>query len=234
VSGILGAIASAVSWTFPAANSAVTLLLGGLVGWGIRELLSLPGRKARQIAQERLIKKVVTEALEEDWRKRHPSEVLTTRESVHLASSSSAAFLHVTSQPLAGVFPTRYGKKRQAISAGLTDIAGVKDVIKATIVVKEVSELRQDTNGYHFITRVTPGTVEVYVEGEVAEARKNCGVVSPWDVVCDHHPGDEFGLITGTMSTDEEQRKAQVECVHSYLLAHGWKLVPNSREEWGV
>ena len=40
MSGILGAISSVFSWTFPAANSAVTLVLGGIIGWGIRELLS--------------------------------------------------------------------------------------------------------------------------------------------------------------------------------------------------
>lgn len=91
---------------------------------------------------------------------------------------------------------------------------------------KELSEIRQDSNGYYFITRVQNETVDV--EKEVREALKPCGVPSPMDVIADHTAGSEFGRVSGTMSTDEQLRKTQVECVHSYLLEHG------SRAEWGV
>ena len=52
MSEILGAIASAFSWTFPAANSAVTLVLGGLIGQVIRILFSWIGKPARDRKQE--------------------------------------------------------------------------------------------------------------------------------------------------------------------------------------
>lgn len=81
MSRILGAFTTAFSWTFPSPNSAVVLVLGALLGWGIRELLSLPGRPAREHRLEELMTKAASKALEDEWRKRHPGEPLSI--SVH-------------------------------------------------------------------------------------------------------------------------------------------------------
>lgn len=96
MSGILRALTTAFSWTFPAANSVVTLVLGGLVGWGIRELLSLPGRGARDRKLSDLMKTAARQALEEDWQKRHPGEALTIAVHDQIAASVDTAIFHIT------------------------------------------------------------------------------------------------------------------------------------------
>ena len=48
---------------------------------------------------------------------------------------------------------------------------------------------RHDINGYHFLTRVQGGTVEVRkLSKEKLRKRGKTAVVSSWDVVWDHHP----------------------------------------------
>lgn len=96
MSGILGAFANAFSWTFPSPNSAVTLILGGLVGWGIRELLSLPGRSARERRQMELMKRAASQALEEDWQRRNPGKPITAPVYEQIAASATVAVHHLT------------------------------------------------------------------------------------------------------------------------------------------
>jgi hypothetical protein len=98
--------------------------------------------------------------------------------------------------------------------------------------MKEISEIRNDQNGYYFITRVQ--NEPVTVDEEVRAALRPCGIPSPMDVFANHQLDSEFGSVSGSRSTDEQLRNTQVECMHSYLLEHGWSMEPNSREEWGV
>jgi len=101
VSAVLGAIATAFSWTFPATNSAVTLVLGGLIGWCIRELLSLPGRSARERKQAEAVKAASKEGAREgakeamkeyaDWQGKHPGEPVTEPVREQIAATAAEA-----------------------------------------------------------------------------------------------------------------------------------------------
>lgn len=59
----------------------------------------------------------------------------------------------------------------------------------------------------------------VDIEKEIGEAQNHCKAYK----VLYHHPPDENLAVIFGQSTDEEMCKAQVECVHSYFLNHGWK-----------
>ncbi|MGA2436338.1 MAG: hypothetical protein ABSG25_13760 [Bryobacteraceae bacterium] len=75
------------------------LILAGVVGWGIREILSLPGRRAREHKQAELIKAAtkaaVIEGIKEydDWRSKHPGEPMTEPVRQQIANTSASNVL---------------------------------------------------------------------------------------------------------------------------------------------
>jgi hypothetical protein len=59
---------------------------------------------------------------------------------------------------------------------------------------------------------------------EFEEAQIRCGT---HEVQCDYLQNEDTAMIHGT-SMHEQLNRAEVECIHTYLLAHGWTLEDTS------
>lgn len=58
----------------------------------------------------------------------------------------------------------------------------------------------------------------VQIREEFQAARKYCDT---YEVDCDHQPDQDFETIVGRGAYADKNK--DIECVRSYLLAHGWK-----------
>jgi hypothetical protein len=110
-----------------------TLLLGGVVGWAIGQLLSLPGRAARDRKQAELIKAASKEGAKEgvreyeDWQRKHPGEPITDpiREQIAVASTTVAV------ETLTGVASLQDPKLWVSMPASMTTLDDKKGGAKS-------------------------------------------------------------------------------------------------------
>ena len=59
---------------------------------------------------------------------------------------------------------------------------------------------------------------------EFEEAQSHCAT---FEVYCDYEPNEDTAMIHGA-SLHDQLNRAGVECIHSYLLEHGWTLEDES------
>jgi hypothetical protein len=81
----MSGIISLFTWAF-----VVSLVLAGIVGAVIRELVLLILRPGRERRQETRMAALIEKSLEADWQKRHPGEAITDPVRVQLAGNSAA------------------------------------------------------------------------------------------------------------------------------------------------
>lgn len=84
---------------------------------------------------------------------------------------------------------------------------------KGQIVNSDKQETERD---YYFICWFDQA---VHMEEEFQQATKHCNTDH---VLCDHQPDLVTSIVMGRGRWADKNKK-DVECVHSYLLDHGWK-----------
>jgi len=86
--------------------------------------------------------------------------------------------------------------------------------------LKTLTTIRTEL-GYYFQC-VWDETTDIAKEFE--EAQRHCAT---HEVDCDYVPNEDTAMIHGT-SMHDELNMAEVECIHSYFLEHGWTLEDKS------